>query len=83
MWSSSESVILKQALVLRQPEAGNLVREIRQTQLTQKPTNQEHTERLGMTYSTLNRRKNDHMQSSLLASRQGCFRLALTQLFFY
>lgn len=67
MWLPSEPITLKQSFVLKQPEVGNLVRELRQlTQLTQ----EQFAGVLGVTCSTLNRWENGHMQPSPLALRQ-------------
>jgi putative transcriptional regulator len=63
----SESIPFKQTFGLKQPEVGKLIRELRQlSQLTQ----EQFAAVLGVTYSTLNRWENGHMQPSSLAFRQ-------------
>jgi putative transcriptional regulator len=75
MWFPSEPVIRKQGFVLKPPEVGNLIRELRQlAQLTR----EQFAVVLGVIYSTLNRWENGHMQPSPLALRQ--VRSAIDQL---
>lgn len=67
MWLPADPTPLKRASVLKQPEVGKLIRELRQlAQLTQ----EQFAVVLGVTYSTLNRWENGHMQPSPLALRQ-------------
>lgn len=67
MWLPSEPITLKYAFMLKQPEVGNLIRELRQlAELTQ----EQFAAVLGVTCSTLNRWENGHMQPSPLALRQ-------------
>lgn len=63
----SKSAVCKQGSVLRQPEASYLIRELRQlTQLTQVQL----AETLGVSYETINRWENRHIQPSPLALKQ-------------
>ena len=67
MWLPADPATLKRSSVLKQPEVGKLIRELRQLiQLTQ----EQFAVVLGVTYSTLNRWENGHMQPSPLALRQ-------------
>jgi putative transcriptional regulator len=64
MWSFPKSLILNQALVLRQPEAGRLIRKV--GQLIQEP----FAGVLGVTYSTLNLWENSYIQPPPLVLKQ-------------
>lgn len=67
MWPPSDPLLPKHPFVLKQPEFGCLIRELRQlAQLTQ----EQFADVLGVTYSTLNRWENGHMRPSPLALRQ-------------
>ncbi|MGH2414111.1 MAG: helix-turn-helix transcriptional regulator [Microcystaceae cyanobacterium] len=67
MWSPSKNLTPKQTLLLKQPEVGNLIRELRQLAgLTQ----EQLASVLGVAYGTINRWENGHIQPSPLALRQ-------------
>lgn len=67
MRSAAKTVTFKRTLLLKQPEVGNLIRELRRlTQLTQ----EQFAAVLGVTFGTINRWENGRMQPSPLALRQ-------------
>lgn len=64
---SRKTVQQRTPITIVQPEAGKLVRELRQlTNLTQ----EQFAAEIGVTYGTINRWENGHMQPSRLALKQ-------------
>jgi putative transcriptional regulator len=67
MLSSPQAVSLKRLPLLKQPGVSKLIRELRAlTELTQ----EQFAAVLGVTYGTINRWENGHMQPSTLALKQ-------------